>query len=158
MKTIVVCLVVFAGLALTIVLAGQFGLLKGKRPSRIGITEGKLAAPKTGSWNSVASQHQAGQEHDIAGIKFSGSADQAMARLRGVLAKDPSIEIVEATQTYLYAHAQTKLLKFVDDVEFLIDESAQTIHVRSASRIGRKDLGVNRARIEAIRRGFESVD
>lgn len=157
MKVLIACLVVIAGLAIAVILAGQFGMLKGKRPNRIGITEGKLAAPKTGSWNSVASQHQAGKEHDIAGIKFVGSADQAMARLKIILAKDPSIIIVEATKTYLYAHAQTQLLKFVDDVEFLIDESTHIIHVRSASRLGRKDFGINRARIEAIRRGFEST-
>ena len=157
MKAVIACLFVIVGLALAVILAGQFGMLKGKRPNRIGISEGKLTAPKTGSWNSVASQHQAGQEHDIAGIKYIGPVDQAMTRLKEILAKDSSITIVETTQTYLYARAQTKLFKFVDDVEFLIDESTHIIHVRSASRLGRKDFGVNRARIEAIRRGFEST-
>ena len=157
MKIIIVCLIAAAGLVLAVVVAGQLGLLRGKRPSGIGISQGKLAAPKTGSWNSVASQHQAGQEHDIAGIQFTGSSGQAMERLKRILATDPSIITIEATQTYLYAHSETKLLKFVDDVEFLIDESSHLIHVRSASRLGRKDFGVNRARIEAIRRGFEST-
>ena len=157
MKIFIICLALIAGLTLALIVAGQLGLLKGKRPSGIGISQGKLAAPKIGSWNSVASQHQSGLEHDIAGIKFAGPVDQAMARLKVELGKDPSIEIIEATQTYLHAHAQTKFLKFVDDVEFLIDGPAQVIHVRSASRLGKKDFGVNRARIEAIRRGFESV-
>jgi uncharacterized protein (DUF1499 family) len=40
---------------------------------------------------------------------------------------------------------------FVDDVEFLLDDSAKVIHVRSASRLGESDLGVNRKRIETIR-------
>ena len=79
-----------------------------------------------------------------------------MQRLKTILSKDASMTIVELTQTYLYAHSTTKLLKFVDDVEFLIDETEQVIHVRSASRLGRKDFGVNRSRIEAIRRAFES--
>jgi uncharacterized protein (DUF1499 family) len=43
---------------------------------------------------------------------------------------------------------------FVDDVEFYLDETSQVIHVRSASRLGQSDLGVNRQRIEAIRNKF----
>ena len=46
---------------------------------------------------------------------------------------------------------QTKLLKFVDDFEVWFDPTAGVVQVRSASRIGRKDLGVNRARVEALR-------
>jgi creatinine amidohydrolase len=52
---------------------------------------------------------------------------------------------------YLYAEFETRWLRFVDDVEFLLDAPAGVIHVRSASRLGRKDLGVNRKRIEELR-------
>ena len=154
MKAIFYCIAALGLLAVILLAAGQLGMLKGKRPNRTGITEGKLAGPKLGSWNSVASQHQAGPEHDIAAIAFTGNAEQAMTRLKSVLGKDASIVIVESTQTYLYAHSSTKFLRFVDDIEFLIDETSHLIHVRSASRLGRKDFGVNRARVEAIRRGF----
>ena len=50
----------------------------------------------------------------------------------------------------------SKLLKFTDDVEFVLDEPASVIHMRSASRLGRKDLGANRTRLEAIRNKFNS--
>jgi Protein of unknown function (DUF1499) len=40
---------------------------------------------------------------------------------------------------------------FVDDVEFWLDRTANVVHVRSASRLGKSDLGVNRKRVEQIR-------
>ena len=52
---------------------------------------------------------------------------------------------------YLYARCQTRWLKFTDDLELALDKSARVIDVRSASRVGRGDLGVNRARVEAVR-------
>jgi uncharacterized protein (DUF1499 family) len=64
------------------------------------------------------------------------------------------ISIVTSEPHYLYAQCQTQWLKFVDDLEFYADDNAKLIHVRSASRIGRKDFGVNRARVEAIRTQF----
>ena len=57
--------------------------------------------------------------------------------------------------SYLYAEFRTKVMRFVDDVEFLFDEKAGLIHVRSASRLGRRDFGVNRARVEALRARIE---
>ena len=52
---------------------------------------------------------------------------------------------------YVYAEFRSKLLGFVDDVELLFDEQAGVFHVRSASRLGRRDFGVNRKRVEALR-------
>ncbi|MEO1134470.1 MAG: DUF1499 domain-containing protein, partial [Cyanobacteria bacterium J06639_1] len=60
-------------------------------------------------------------------------------------------KVVERGDRYLYAEFTSKLMGFVDDVEFYADEAASVIHVRSASRLGKSDLGVNRKRIEAIR-------
>ena len=63
----------------------------------------------------------------------------------------PGSTVVEQRDDYLYAQFETPQLRFVDDVEFWYDPVAQTVAVRSASRLGRKDFGVNRARVEAIR-------
>jgi uncharacterized protein (DUF1499 family) len=59
--------------------------------------------------------------------------------------------IIEATDSYLYAEFKSKLMGYVDDVEFYLDPAANVIQVRSASRLGQSDLGVNRQRIETIR-------
>ena len=65
-------------------------------------------------------------------------------------------KIVKSEADYLYAQYTTPLMKFVDDVEFWYDPVAQVIQVRSASRIGESDLGVNRKRIEAVRAALAS--
>jgi len=54
-------------------------------------------------------------------------------------------------ETYLHYEATSLLLRFVDDVEFLLDDETKTIHFRSASRTGYGDLGVNRKRMEQVR-------
>jgi len=63
--------------------------------------------------------------------------------------------IIRQEANYLYAEYRTRLMRFVDDVEFVFDEKAGLIHVRSASRLGRRDFGVNRARVEALRSRIE---
>jgi uncharacterized protein (DUF1499 family) len=59
--------------------------------------------------------------------------------------------VIKEEGSYLYAEYQSKLMGYVDDVELLLDDKARLVHVRSASRLGRKDFGVNRERIEALR-------
>ena len=61
------------------------------------------------------------------------------------------VNIARDEPGYLYAEFTTRLMGFVDDAEFHLDEKSGVIDVRSASRLGRKDFGVNRARIEGIR-------
>jgi uncharacterized protein (DUF1499 family) len=63
----------------------------------------------------------------------------------------PRTTVVAAETGYLYAEFRSKLMGFVDDVEFLVDPAKGVIHVRSASRLGRRDFGVNRDRIERLR-------
>jgi len=64
-------------------------------------------------------------------------------------------KVVKSEPGYLYAQFTSKLMKYVDDVEFWFDPAANVIHVRSASRVGRGDLGVNRKRIEAVRAALD---
>jgi uncharacterized protein (DUF1499 family) len=59
--------------------------------------------------------------------------------------------VIRSQANYLYAEFRSKWMGFVDDVEFLSDAAAGVIHVRSASRLGRRDFGVNRQRVEALR-------
>ena len=71
-----------------------------------------------------------------------------------VLQAMPGVTVVEQKDNYLRAQAQTRWLKFIDDLEFWIDPQQTRIEVRSASRLGRKDFGVNRQRLEAIRAAY----
>jgi uncharacterized protein (DUF1499 family) len=64
------------------------------------------------------------------------------------------MKIVEEKDDYLHAEARSLIFRFVDDVEFYLPAPEKVIHVRSASRVGYSDMGVNRKRVEEIRRRF----
>lgn len=123
----------------------------GTRPTNIGVQNGQLTAcPNTP--NCVSSQASASDtEHSIAPIAYSGSAGEAIAKLKAIIEGSERTKIIQADDNYLYAEFASKLMGFVDDVEFYADDSAKVIHVRSASRLGQSDLGVNRKRVEEIR-------
>jgi uncharacterized protein (DUF1499 family) len=87
-------------------------------------------------------------------LSWTGDLTQAKTRLRqAVLAAGDARFVVEA-DTYWQLEFRSRLFRFVDDVEFLFDREHRLIHVRSASRVGHSDLGVNRRRVETIRALF----
>jgi uncharacterized protein (DUF1499 family) len=143
-------------LALLLLIAGQAGFLRGRAPTDLGVKDGKLKRPSK-TENSVTSQADLWADHpmqayaSIAPFKITGDGSAEMAKIVAALQAMPRTTIVTQDSAYLYAQCTTQLLKFTDDVEFYLDKAAGVIHVRSASRIGRKDLGVNRARIERLR-------
>ncbi len=77
-----------------------------------------------------------------------------MHRLKTALKSEQRITVVSEHDGYLHIEARSLVFRFVDDVEFLIDPGHHLIHMRSASRTGYSDLGVNRRRVERIRRAF----
>ena len=157
MRTFAILAIIFLILPLLLLAAGQFGLLKGRPPSEPGLHEGKLKPPSR-TPNSVSSQaslwppaEYAVEYAAIEPLSFTQDSAIAMNRLRDVLAGWPGARIVENSPDYIAVQFETRWLRFTDDAEFLLDSGAHVIHVRSASRLGRKDFGANRARIEAIR-------
>lgn len=129
---------------------------QGARPGHLGVRDGRLAAcPSTP--NCVASQAD-DEVHRVAPLPFAGSPDEALARLAAIVRSLPRTTIVAQRDGYLQAEFTSLLFRFVDDVEFLADPAAGVIHVRSASRIGRSDMGVNRKRIELIRQHWNVSD
>lgn len=118
-----------------------------------GLVEGRLR-PCPSSANCVCSQDN-DVEHHIEPLSFSGSPREAWNRLHDLVRKQPRVRVVSRDDGYLHAEFTTLLMRFVDDVEFQLDEAASVIHVRSASRVGYSDFGANRKRIEAIRQQFK---
>lgn len=112
------------------------------------VEQGKLA-PCPDTPNCVNSQ--AAGSSAIAPLAYCGDAQLAWARLHAVLSRWPRIRIVAYADGYLRAEARSRVFGFVDDVEFVLDLDAEVIHVRSASRVGYSDFGVNRRRIEKLR-------
>ncbi|HEX2566390.1 MAG TPA: DUF1499 domain-containing protein [Burkholderiales bacterium] len=124
-----------------------------KRPGNLGVVGGRLAPPKR-TPNCVSSQADpADAEHYIAPITFRGdfsSVQAAVAGMRGAT-------VIKHDGNYLYAEYRTPIMRYVDDVELLYDPGAGVVHVRSASRLGRRDFGVNRKRVEALRSRIGSL-
>jgi len=130
-------------------------IFAGKRPSNLGVSDGKLA-PCPNSPNCVSSQ-SSDATHQIAPLSFTSNPEEAIATLKGIIESLPRTQIITESQDYLYAEFKSALMGFVDDVEFYLDRKANVIQVRSASRLGQSDLGVNRQRIETIRAKLNQV-
>ena len=144
-----------AGLALHLAIAKGDTMFAGKRPDYLGVKDGRLPRPKR-TPNCVSSQADpADAVHYIAPIAFKGSALDAIAAARKAVERMPRATVIRHEGNYLYAEFRSKLMGFVDDVEFTHDEKAGVLHVRSASRLGRRDFGVNRARVEELRSRIE---
>lgn len=127
-------------------------MLSWKRPGNLGVTDGRLA-PCRRTPNCVSSQADpADAEHFIAPIPFAGDAAAAIAAARRAVESMQRATVIGEEPGYLYAEFRSKLIGFVDDVEFAFDGKAGVLHVRSSSRVGRRDYGVNRARVESLRR------
>ena len=106
--------------------------------------------PCPSSPNCVSTQAQdAG--HAIAPIRYRKFRAEAKEALKEVIRSLPRTKLVEEDESYLHYEFTSLLLRFVDDVEFVFDDEAKTIHFRTASRTGYGDLGVNRTRMEQVR-------
>ncbi len=99
--------------------------------------------------NCVSTQAPASDPtHRAEPIPVPGSPEGAMAAVLTALQTLPRCEVVERDARYVHAVVSSRWLRFKDDVELLIDD--EHIHYRSASRMGRSDLGVNRRRMDAL--------
>ncbi|MEC7839888.1 MAG: DUF1499 domain-containing protein [Chlamydiota bacterium] len=132
MKIIVVAFIIFAVF---------FYLKNEKTPNNLGVTN-NLLAPCPNSPNCAKSQiHYSSKKHPFDKIKQ-------------ILSKYPKTRIVKINDNYLHAEFRSKIFSFVDDVEFFYDQNNEVIHIRSASRVGYSDFGVNKHRIDKISADF----
>jgi len=149
-------LILLAVVVVGAIVAGQAGLLQGTAPADLGVRDGKLKGLSATN-NSVSSQaglypgHPQQQYAAIAPLALRGSGPETMGKLKTIVESMPGAKVVNIAPDYLYAQYTTPLMKYVDDMEFWFDPAAQVIQVRSASRVGRGDRGVNRQRVEAVR-------
>jgi uncharacterized protein (DUF1499 family) len=127
----------------------------GMRPVRLGVTGGKFI-PCPASPNCVCSQYP-DHSHAIEPLSYQGLAQEAGSRLLAVLQGMKRAKVVTQQERYFHVEFTSAVFRFVDDAEFYIDEVQKLIHVRSAARLGYSDFGVNRKRMETIRRRFNST-
>jgi len=120
----------------------------------LGIVDGKLT-PCPDSPNCVSSQSQ-DPSRFIEPLSYKGSFQSSRQKLLQLLKPMGGVKIITETKNYIHVTFTSRVFRFIDDVEFYVVEDAPVIHVRSASRVGYSDLGVNRRRIEKIRKAFSS--
>ncbi len=112
--------------------------------------------------NSVTSQAALYPDHPqrsysaTAPLALRGDGPATLAKIKAIVEAMPGARVVESRPDYPYAQVMTQLMKFVDDVEFWFDPAAQVVQVRSASRVGKGDMGVNRKRVEVMRAALAS--
>jgi uncharacterized protein (DUF1499 family) len=138
-------------------LAAPFGLRLliraiSPRPANLGVTNGRLA-PCSALPNCVSTE-ALDDRHAIAPLTFDGDPAYAFARLKSTVTAQSGAKSITTQDDYLHFEFTTPLMGFIDDVEFRLDAEGRVIHFRSASRLGRSDLGTNRKRMETIRRAF----
>lgn len=100
---------------------------------------------------NCVSTHATDERHAIAPIRYRKSRAEAKEALKAAIRALPRAKLVEENESYLHYEITSLLFRFVDDVEFVLDDEGKTIHFRSASRTGYGDFGVNRRRMEVIR-------
>lgn len=126
----------------------------GKRPTNLGVVASRLT-PCPGSPNCVSSD-ASDRGHAIEPLALAAPADQAWRGVREVLTALPRTRLIRDEPGYLHAECTSALLGFVDDLELQLRADEGLIAVRSASRVGYSDMGVNRRRVEDLRQRLRS--
>lgn len=155
----VLAVLIFTALPVIIWIFGQLNFFAGRRPENLGPRDGLLRPPMKGWRNVVSSQaglHEHEPHHLIAPLAYTGAGSHAMKKLLHVLRGMKGAVVITVEPHYIHVEFKSLLLNMVDDAEFLLDESASVIHMRSGSRLNRKDFGANRARLETIRARFNT--
>ncbi|WCL48332.1 DUF1499 domain-containing protein [Leptospira sp. GIMC2001] len=122
----------------------------GTRPSDLGVNSNGMLKECPSSPNCVSSFCEPTDEHYLAPISYTTSTAEAKQQLLKVIESSDRTEIVVDSDNYIHAEYTSKLMRYVDDVEFYFDDKTKKLHFRSASRLGKSDFGVNRERIETI--------
>ncbi|MDZ7832685.1 MAG: DUF1499 domain-containing protein [Desulfobacterales bacterium] len=140
---------------LTISFLGLVLILSGCGRPDTGLTNGRFL-PCPDSPNCVSSMAE-GARHAIEPIAYEGRREAAKKAMRTVIQSMKRSRLIADSENYIHAEFRSLIFRFVDDVELFFPEDANVIHMKSASRTGYSDLGVNRKRLEEIRRRFKSI-
>lgn len=95
--------------------------------------------------------------YKIEPLSYDSSSEQAWNDLKAAIEKTGG-KIMQSSDTYLWATYTSRIFRFVDDMEFRLLPEKKTIHVRSGSRVGHSDLGVNRKNVERLRKQFDLIN
>lgn len=121
-----------------------------KGPTYDGVSLGTCPA----SPNCVTSLDKTDEKHYMDAFQYDISRGDAKSILIDILEDEKNSEIIQAGDSYIHVIVKSGVFKFIDDLEFLLPEEENLIHFRSAARSGYSDFGVNRKRMEGIKKKF----
>ena len=144
-------ILLFSLLLVTIPISG----CGGAPPENLGLENGGLK-PCPESPNCVSTRKDEDPEHHMEAISLKGNPEEAMDEIVKTVEQEPRAEITHQNAGYLRAEFTSRIFRFVDDVEFSIDEQESLIRFRSASRLGESDMGANRERMTELREDLKA--
>lgn len=124
----------------------------GQRPTNLGVSANKLATCPA-SPNCVSSD-ATDEQHNVRPLAFNLPAEDAWEIVKQTVSAMPRTKIISASDDYLHAECSSAVFGFVDDLELHLRPDENIIAIRSASRLGHSDFGVNRDRVEILRAAF----
>jgi uncharacterized protein (DUF1499 family) len=137
-----------------IILSGSLLLsCSGSTQQNLGVKDSSLM-PCPESPNCVSTQDPK-SSHAVAPFTYNTTAGNTLATMKEIVGSMKGATVVSESHTYLHVEFRSDIFRFIDDVEFFVDGAKNIIHVRSASRIGYYDFGINRRRVERIRHAWE---
>ena len=143
-------------LALLLLIVGTLSYLVQRTPAMSDFGTGQaLSACPIDKPRCVSSLNQE-VDFNIAAFEFSDDPQAAMARLKAAVEAQTNAEVIFADAQHLDVTFKTALMRFRDDVRFQLNAEAKRFDVRSSSRVGYSDLGVNRKRLEKLRARFQA--
>jgi len=148
-------LYIIIGISLIIALLFVVLSISSRKQPELGLLDGQLrACPATP--NCVCSEWQ-GDGAFVEPLPYTTTAEEAWGRIKQAIVATGGVISTEQGD-YLHARFVTPLMRYVDDVELRLDANKQLVHIRSASRVGRSDLGANRQRVTRIRTAFDKAE
>ncbi len=138
-------------LSKTVALAALLAGCAGTPPKQAGVHQ--LQLRDCPSSPNCVSSHEINNEHYISPITTFHQPQVSIEQLKNIVSAHPNMSLIKQSDNYLYVQFTSSVLGFVDDLEFIVEETQ--IQVRSASRLGYSDFGANRKHIEAVRKQFK---
>lgn len=128
----------------------------------VGLSDTVLANKKLpvcdNSSNCLSSQAKiADKQHYIAPLEIKGDPEKAWQEFKQAVANQGRMVITHQNNDSVHAIATSFLLRYIDDINGVLDSDAQLIHIRSASRVSHKEFGANRKRLEALRETLQKA-
>ena len=133
------------------------GMLSQQPPANLGLVDGKLRPCPPGSRTCVCSEASE-RDRRVQAFELRQHDGTTLDRIAGVIRGMPRARVITQSEHYLRAEFTSLIFRFVDDLELRFDPHAAQVHVRSASRVGKGDLGVNKKRVEELRERLRAAE